>query len=366
MKRTSLGKDFGQFLACLGRFLWKRFAGFFGVLEISKSKLASRLYRQRGKYTRSFIHSGMVLLVIAGVTLGPILIAETNPELEYDVWETAQASTSVFSAVGGQDTGTYTFVSEKPRAEIIEYEVQEGDTISAIADRHGVSVETVVWANDLASVKSKIKAGQALNVPPTTGLIHTVKRGESIYSISKKYDVNPQVIVDWPYNTFVNDETFALAVGQKLVVPDGVMPAPVPVARPSTTIAKIDVGANPGTGQFIWPTSGVISQGYKSWHRAIDIANRSLPGIVAADSGVVTLAGWPTPWAYGNRVVIDHGNGFTTLYGHLSQVYVVTGQRIDRGQLLGKVGSTGRSTGPHLHFEIRHNGALVNPLNYLQ
>lgn len=365
MKRTPMGRDFCQFCCCCGSFFWKRFASFFGVLEVSKSKLATQLYRQRGKYARSFIHSGMVMLVIAGVTLGPVLISQTNSELEYDVWETAQASTSVFSAVGGQEAGTYTFVSEKPRAEVAEYEVAEGDTVSTIAERFGVSVETVVWANGLASANAKIKIGQKLRVPPTTGIVHQVKRGESIYSIAKKYGVSPQVIVDWPYNTFANDETFALAVGQSLMVPDGVMPKEVPVA-PKPVIQPIDVGAVPGTGQFVWPTGGRITQGYKAWHRAIDIANNGLPGVVAADSGVVTVAGWPSPWAYGNRVVINHGNGFETWYGHLSAIYVTPGQRVERGQIIGKMGSTGRSTGPHLHFEIRSGGNLLNPLDYLR
>ena len=96
MKKRHKEGEFFRFLQVLGRFFWKRLVGLFGVLEDSKSKLATRLYRQRGKYARSFVHSGMVVLVIAGVTLGPSLIAETNPELEYDVWETAQASTSVY------------------------------------------------------------------------------------------------------------------------------------------------------------------------------------------------------------------------------------------------------------------------------
>lgn len=356
-------QDQAQFLACLGRYVRTRFFGIFGVLEASKSRFASQLYQKRGKYARPFIHSGMTLLVIAGVTLGPILIAETNPGLEGDFWEAAQGSTSVLAADVAEST--YTFVSEKPRAETLEYEVQEGDTLSSIAARYGISVETIAWANNLASVKEKIKLGQKLKVLPTTGIAHQVKRGETVYSIAKKYAADAQSIVDWPYNTFANDENFALAVGQTLMVPDGVMPAkqPEPVKQ---YYAQGPTGGVVGTGQFAWPVGGRITQWYKSWHRAIDIADRSMPDVAAADSGTVMVAGWPSPWAYGNRVMIDHGNGYVTLYAHLNKIYVSAGQKVSRGQVLGQMGSTGRSTGPHLHFEIRKGGVMMDPMAYLK
>jgi len=202
---------------------------------------------------------------------------------------------------------------------------------------------------------------------PATGIAHRVKRGETIYAIAKRYDVSAQAIVDWPYNTFTNDETFALAVGQTLMVPDGVMPKKTPVA-PRRYYAQLtpEAGRVTGTGQFAWPVGGRITQSYRAWHRGIDIASKAMPGIGAADSGTVVIAGWPHPWAYGNRVLIDHGNGYQTFYAHLNQVYVSVGDHVTRGQNIGQMGSTGRSTGPHLHFEVRKGGVGINPLSFLQ
>jgi murein DD-endopeptidase MepM/ murein hydrolase activator NlpD len=362
METSSIGKDFLLFWRCLFRYFRDKFFDVFGVLEASKSRLASRLYQKRGKYARPFIHSGMVVLMIAAVTLGPVLISETSDGVEQDFWQGARASSSVFSAAG-QESSTYTFISEKPRAETIDYKVKSGDTISSIAGRYGISVETIVWANKLASAKSRIRAGQILKILPTTGVAHQVKRGETVYSIAKKYGVSAQAIVDWPYNTFTNDETFALAVGQTLMVPDGVMPKAAPVAPPRY-IPQAPPGG--GTGQFAWPAGGRITQGYRAWHRGIDIANKGMPGVAAADAGVVAVAGWPAPWAYGNRIIIDHGNGYRTLYAHLNRIYVSAGERVSRGQVIGQMGSTGRSTGPHLHFEISRSGVKVNPVGYLK
>jgi murein DD-endopeptidase MepM/ murein hydrolase activator NlpD len=198
--------------------------------------------------------------------------------------------------------------------------------------------------------------------------MHKVKKGETVYSIAKKYEANPQGMVDYPFNSFTNDETFALAVGQSLMVPDGVMPKAVPVS-PRTSLARTltpDAGAVSATGRFVWPAAGGISQGYRWYHRAIDIANKGGGPILAADGGRVTVVGWPDGGGYGNRVVIDHGNGYSTLYAHLSKVSVASGQSVNAGDVVGMMGSTGRSTGVHLHFEIRANGALQNPLNYLK
>ncbi|MBN1263556.1 MAG: M23 family metallopeptidase [Candidatus Pacebacteria bacterium] len=358
-------KDLSQFAGCFLNYFKKKLFGALWSFESSKSKLATQLYQKRGKYTRPFIHSGMVVLMIAAVTLGPILISETNPSLQQDFWQEAQASASVFSAVS-QTASTYTFISEKPRAEAIEYEVRAGDTVSNIAQRYDISVDTIVWENNLVSAQAKIKPGQILRVLPVTGVAHQVKRGETVYSIAKRYDISAQAVVDWPYNTFTNDETFALAVGQMLIVPDGVMPKKQPAAPRYVAQVVPPAGTAAGTGQFVWPVGGRITQWYRAWHRGIDIANKSLPGIAAADTGTVIVTGWPQPWAYGNRVMIDHHNGYVTLYAHLSEVYVSPGQEVTRGQVIGQMGSTGRSTGPHLHFEIRQNGAAIDPMGFLK
>ena len=127
-----------------------------------------------------------------------------------------------------------------------------------------------------------------------------------------------------------------------------------------------DAGSVAASGNFVWPASGGISQGYiPGIHRAIDISNRGGGPILAGDSGTVTAAGWDSS-GYGNRITIDHGNGFVTLYAHMSALQVSVGQTVEKGAVIGQMGSTGRSTGTHLHFEIRSGGALLNPLSFLQ
>ena len=261
---------------------------------------------------------------------------------------------------------TATIISDKPRDRIVTYEVQLGDTVSGMADKFGVSTDTIRWQNNLKSIDA-IKPGQIVEILPVTGVMHKVKKGETVYSIADKYESNPQAIVDFPFNTFTNDETFALAIGQELMVPDGVMPE-VQLWSPRSYVAQRtpDAGVVTASGQFVWPAGGTLTQRYVWYHKGIDIANRSAPGIVAADSGTVVMAGWPDRSGYGNRVMIDHGNGFVTLYAHLAKTYVVSGQRVNRGDLIGQMGTTGRSTGIHLHFEIRQNDAAVNPLLYLR
>ncbi|MCX6724769.1 MAG: M23 family metallopeptidase, partial [Candidatus Shapirobacteria bacterium] len=355
MATPSLGQDLLSFFISLFTYFKNKILRSFRWVEAIKSSLAAGLYQQRGRLVRPFVHSGMAFLIIGGMTLGPVLIAEnlSNP------WREESPSATTLT-VAMADTGTATLISQKPRAETIEYKVEPGDTISTIAEKFGVSVDTIIWENNLKSVKD-IKSGQTLRILPVTGVLYKVKPGETIYTIAKKLQVDPQVVVDWPYNSFANDETFALAVGQSLIIPDGIKPKETPLA-PKRLFATIP-GAGLGTGQFVWPVGGTITQNFSWYHPAVDIANRAAPDIVAADGGTVIVTGWPTPWDYGNRIMINHGNGQQTLYAHLSQIYVSVGQKVARGQTIGKMGSTGRSTGTHLHFEIRTNGAAQNPLN---
>jgi murein DD-endopeptidase MepM/ murein hydrolase activator NlpD len=358
MKNSSLRQDLLSFFVSLFTYFKNKILRSFRWVEGLKSSLAAVLYQQRGRWARPFVHSGMAFLIIGGITLGPVLIAENlnNP------WREESPSSTVLT-VAMAETDTATLISQKPRSEVAEYKVESGDTVSTIAEKFGVSVDTIIWENNLKSVKD-IKTGQILRVLPVSGVLYKVKPGETIYSIAKKLQVDPQVVVDWPYNSFANDETFALDVGQTLIVPDGIKPKETPIA-PKRIFATIP-GAGLGTGQFVWPTNGSITQYFSWYHPAIDIANHAAPDVLAADGGTVIVAGWPTPWAYGNHLIVDHGNGQQTLYAHLSQIYVSLGQKVARGQTIGKMGSTGRSTGTHLHFEIRINGSAQNPLSFLK
>ncbi len=324
------------------------------------------MIKERGKYVRPFVHSGVIGLVFLGITLGPRIIQEAGSRNQESGDERGSGGSVLGVAAYNQDAvSAFTQVSDKPPAEVREYTISAGDTVSLIASKFGVSEDTIYWENDITP-KTLLKPGNKLRILPVTGVKHTVSRGETVQSIAKKYDSSSQAIVDWPYNTFVNDEVFELAVGQTLVIPDGVKPDEVQVnPRPSIARLTPDAGSITASGNWVWPTAGRITQGFAWYHKGLDIANHDGPPVVAADSGRV-IAVLSTKYGYGNHIIIDHGNGFQTLYAHLSSFRVEVGQNVAKGSIIGIMGSTGRSTGTHLHFEIRQNGAALPPLSFLK
>lgn len=344
----------------LTNFLIKNLHLSFLRFEEGKGLFVTALYRQRGRHARQLMHTGMATLAALGIMIAPV-IAQEFPGRSVNPWE-IPSTTSVLSA-SVEDPETTTLVSDKVRDKVIEYTVQEGDTIASVAQKFGISEDTVRWQNSISG--DRIKVGQTLNILPVTGISHKVTKGDTVYSIAKRYDTSPQAIVDFPYNTFANDETFELAIGQVIVVPDGVRPSAIPTGPRIRQITP-DAGTVVASGNFVWPAGGTITQNFTWYHKGIDIANRGAPSVAAADAGKVVGAGWLDGYGYGNRVIIDHGNGYRTLYAHLSQVFVVAGQTVGRGAAIGRMGSTGRSTGLHLHFEVLLNGVYLNPLNVLR
>jgi murein DD-endopeptidase MepM/ murein hydrolase activator NlpD len=256
-----------------------------------------------------------------------------------------------------------TQASDKPRDKIILYTVQNGDTISTVAKKFGVSSDTVKWQNNLTS--DTITAGQTLEILPVTGISHKVARGETVYTIAKKYATNAQGIVDFPFNDFANPQTFSIIEGQILIVPDGVPPREAPrIIRPQY------IATGPVTitgGGFTWPVRGTINQSYAWYHKAIDIGAGIGTPVVAATSGTVAevySSGWHG--GYGIHVILSGSNGYTTLYAHMMGVNVSPGDSVSAGKtVIGWVGLTGRTTGAHLHFEVRSGGQFFNPLAVL-
>lgn len=328
----------------------------------TKNFAVSTLYKKRGKMAKRLMHSSMAGITAFGVMVAPI-VAQEFPIDGADVRDVSN-STTVLSVTS---SNTETIIGDREyRDSVTVYAVREGDTVSSIAQKFGVSTDTIRWANDLES-KDSIAVGQELDILPVTGVSHKVKKGDTVYSIAKKYDIDAQAIVNYPFNVFVNDETFELAIGQTLIVPEGIMPSSIPWS-PVARVRQVtpDAGSVVASGQFAWPTQGTITQNYYWYHKGLDIANRSAPPILSADAGTVVVAGWPDNYGYGNRVIVDHGNGYRTLYAHMSRIHVVVGQTVNRGDQLGIMGSTGRSTGTHLHFEVTRNGVHLSPFSVLQ
>ncbi|MHB0877908.1 MAG: peptidoglycan DD-metalloendopeptidase family protein [Anaerolineae bacterium] len=259
-----------------------------------------------------------------------------------------------------------------PEVMVTRYQVQGGDTLYTIADRFGLSVLTVYWANQsLVKEPDALGLGQDLAILPTDGAYHTVADGETIEGIATAYRVMPEIILGYSGNKVPDPQH--LAVGTQLVIPGAELPELPAKVVPTSAPADSNTGQTytaapsdtaPGTGQIVWPVSGMISQRAHSGHMAIDIAGSTGTAVVAADSGTVTLVSWMTT-SYGYHIIIDHGNGLETLYAHLSEIDVEVGQVVNQGDVIGKRGNTGRSTGPHLHFEVRENGVKRDPMDYL-
>ncbi len=359
---TPLSKDFVSFLLAYLKFLKDFFSGLISHFESIKGFFSGLLYRKRGRWARPFTHFFLAMFLFLGIALTPKIEEALVADQSFQ-WNTYSPS-SAFATYNLEEKSVTTVESSHQRGEIVTYTIRDGDTVSSIAEKFGVSIDTVIWANNISSVTS-IKSGQQLKIPPVTGIVHQVQRGETVYSIAQKYEANPQAVVDFPFNSFANDETFGLAVGQTLIVPDGVKPEAKPVApKPPVYLAQADVQTG-GSGTFIWPTNGRITQRYVWYHRGTDIANQGSPAIVASRGGRVSAVIYGR-YGYGNHVVVDHGDGFQTLYAHLNKIYVGANQQVSAGQALGQMGSTGRSTGIHLHFEVIKNGVKIDPLSVLQ
>ena len=262
---------------------------------------------------------------------------------------------------------TETVISKDNRIATTVYQAKAGESVNTVAADFGISPDTLKYVNKISS--NTLTSGQSLKIPPADGLYITVAKNDTLLGIANKYKVQlPEIR---KYNDL--PEGAPIFAGQEIFIPGVVVPKPT-VAVPAKTGSGGNshpsiVGAPqflPKGGQFIWPTSSpthFISQGYYSYHRALDLNRLNGYDLHASAAGVVTAL--PGSTGYGNHIIIDHGDGYTTLYGHMSQFLVKTGDYVQQGQLIGIMGSTGHSTGPHVHFEIRYHDVPQNPLNYL-
>ena len=255
------------------------------------------------------------------------------------------------------------------RTELVYYEVNPGDTIGQIAEKFKISVETILWANNL-SIRSYIRPGDKLQILPVSGLVYKVKKGDTVSKIARTYDVTAEEIIK--FNRLQKDGG-DIVVGEDLTIPGGEKPQPVysytvPSNQSFRNVAAPapSVNAPAGSG-YLWPTAARKITQYFGWrHTGLDVAGPVGTPIYAARSGKVIKAQGGYNGGYGNMVTIQHPNGTKTLYAHMSSISVAVGQTVSRGNTIGNVGSTGRSTGPHLHFEIRRGGELLDPLQFLR
>ncbi|HSX08580.1 MAG TPA: peptidoglycan DD-metalloendopeptidase family protein [Candidatus Saccharimonadales bacterium] len=359
---TKETKGFFEFLFYYAR---KKLINFSTRFEKNKNILVKFFLMKRGRYNRPFLHLTTMGVLGVGVLIAPFL-ATTYPIFASQNTDLSLASSSAEkqSALSGEEVFK-TNISSKPRDKVITYQVERGDTLGTVANKFGISENTIRWQNNLSS--DTLTVGQSLEILPVTGIAHKVVSGDTVYTVAKKYNVDPQNIVDFPFNEFAGDGTsFTLVPGETLIIPNGIEPSAQQTIKPQVYVATGPVPVS--SGGFTWPTRGIVTQ-YASWyHEALDIAAPIGTPLIAASSGTVDYVSLGTyDTGYGNNVWVNKGNGIRYHYAHMESVNVSVGDHVVGGQtVIGWIGVTGNTTGPHVHFEIQSNGSLVNPLPYLQ
>lgn len=265
----------------------------------------------------------------------------------------------------------HTFQGRLPEHQFETYLVVRGDTPGGIAERFGINAETLLGGNPrLSQESSLLQTGVELLILPVNGVLHDVEPGDTLESISALYAVPVEEIIAYPGNNL--EFPYRLYPETQIMVPGAVREVfiwtPPDLSSVTRNTSFEGSGVAPvivGTGTFIYPVTGRnFTQYYWYGHQAIDIAILEGSAVYASDTGTVTYAGWNT-YGYGNLIVINHGNGYETFYAHLSGINVGPGQIVYQGNVIGSSGNTGRSSGPHIHFEIRINNNRDNPCWYV-
>lgn len=270
----------------------------------------------------------------------------------------------------------HTAFPERGREEVITYTVARGDSVFEIAAKFKLQPETVLWGNYalLNDNPDLIAVGMDLLIPPVDGVLYKWQTNDDLAGVAARFETSVEAILNWPGNRLdlidpqLSSGDLVMVVGGRREFRQWLIPT---IPRGSAGVAASVYGGGAceggyegayGTGTFVWPAANHILSGNDYWpgHLAIDIAAGDGASIFAADSGVVVFAGWANG-GYGNTVIVDHGNGYQTLYAHMSSVTARCGQSLGQGSAIGVAGSTGNSTGTHLHFEVRYLGGFISP-----
>jgi murein DD-endopeptidase MepM/ murein hydrolase activator NlpD len=284
----------------------------------------------------------------------------------------------------------HTNIPDRPRSDIIKYTIAKGDTVIGIAEKFHLKPKTIMFGNvyTLRDDPHNLSIGTELNILPVDGYYYRWEAGDGLNGVAKGLNVNPEDIINYPLNHLsaatIGDYSHPnIKPGTMLIIPGGTREynytggIEAGVTRSQPAIARVSgegacgkvVDGAVGLGYFVWPANKHYLSGFDfspdTNHRGIDLAGNTGEPIYAVDAGVIVYSGW-NPYGYGNMVMIDHGNGWQSLYGHMNSISVVCGQSVDMGTTIGTIGSTGRSSGSHLHFELMHSQySKVNPWSFL-
>lgn len=364
----------------------------------------NRFYRVQAGAT-SFLSRNLTAVSIAVTLLGVVLlvlgpILRNGRGRDFEVAPEQSGEEGIFQpfATGGKSNQAalvldrepepFTIVPTRNRSQVVTYTVTPGDTVFGIAERYGLDMQTIFWSNTekLQDNVHLLNVGVEVYILPVNGVYHRSSGDQTITEIAERYLADPKAVLDSPANEFAPDATVNSAppLGMRVVVPGGQrerVEIPVLVAETTTdpttgvtqTVTRFAPGhpgscavTSGGGGTGVWglPVSNYrFTQAYHFGHDGVDLAGVTGEPIYAADTGRVIFAGWSN-WGYGNLVVLDHGNGWSTFYAHMSSVSVGCQQTVTRGSVVGAMGSTGQSTGPHLHFEMRWNFVADNPSSW--
>jgi murein DD-endopeptidase MepM/ murein hydrolase activator NlpD len=341
-------------------------------------------YGPRRRSRRNYWLSLIGVLILAGLVAwqqgwrAEHVLARLGPELAIPYFPDVSISVSQFIPIPKSDTvvmvGSNVFEHPQSKAYTAElyastgkdvipwpnaagrtkiqfYTAQYGDTLWSVAAQYELDLDTLRWSNpELERNPDVLAEGTELRILPVQGLYHAIEPGDTIEAIAARYGVAPQDITNYPPNGLF--PPYHLADIEGLIIPYGRKDINIP--RPSLSLDF----------PLAWPVVGAITGGFEADHQALDIGAPYGSTVYAADDGTIVYADWALE-GYGYTVVIDHGNGRQSWYNHLKGALLPAGNVVSRGTPIGEVGSTGHSTGPHLHFEVRVNGEQVNPLDYL-
>jgi murein DD-endopeptidase MepM/ murein hydrolase activator NlpD len=326
--------------------------------------------------------TALVVLALAGVIVWRLQPDAAVPATSQPTPTESAGTPSLPAATGGisalsitRHADLKTIIPTRQPYAVVEYTVSRGDSLFGIAADYNIKPETLFWANSevFSGSPDSLKPGDVLLIPPVDGVFYKWQEGDTIESVAAEFEIEPDVILNWPGNNIDLTDP-QIPVGTAILLP-GAERTDQPLFIQTVTVANTAAGQACGggflgRGYFTWPTALHTISGYNygegGSHRGIDISAQEGTPIYAADNGVVTMAnlgGWN--YGYGNVIQIDHGNGFVTIYAHLSNILVAPCTPVLAGSQIGAAGNTGNSSGTHLHFEIRYGGSAVNPWNYL-
>lgn len=341
-----------------------------------------RSYLLRGSLLAALLIVVVWLLRFSGVSAEANLPENPTPSIQ----ETPEASLTVtlpvFSSSDSESIGIrraaqlHTERPERPRFAVFRYQVEKGDTPWGLAQKFGLTIESILWGNEgMSADAGALQIGRTINILPTNGVLHTTAAGDTLNRLQLLHGVPYKTIQSYPGNQLDGiAPEIELPVGEKIIVPGGLNPVVWREPGPAVIAGKGRKSPGfykgplvyTGSGYFTWPVSPiVITQPYWGGHPAIDIDTYYRQPIFASDSGTVIFSGWDKT-GYGNLIIVDHGNGYWTYYAHNSFNLVSVGQGVLQGEQIAESGSTGNSTGDHIDFRIRlEGGGFLNPALFL-